>query len=260
MTVSEEELAAYADGELAGTEAQRVAAAIAAEPALAERLEAERRLRSLLKGHLEPVVSEPVPENLRLMIAAAEDAEADPTDAKVQEPARILDFAAARSRRDQKARTAPPRRLTLPRWWSTGAVIAASLVLGLFLGTRMADDGAGVTPSGALMATGMLAKGLDEKLASSNEPGKLRILTSFRRNDGSYCRVYDAGASSGIACKDSQGWILQRAVTNAASQHQEYRQAGSAAAELMTAAQAMAQGDPLDAAQEREVRAAGWNK
>lgn len=262
MTVSDEEFAAYADGELSGDEARRVADAIAADPALAGRLEAEQRLRAMLRGHLDPVTAEPVPDSLTLMIAAAaaQDAEADMTDAQPQQPARILDFAAARARRDEKARPAAPRRLTLPRWWGTGAAIAASLVLGLFLGTRMADDGAAVTANGTLVATGLLARGLDEKLASANEPGKLRILTSFRRDDGGYCRVYDAGASSGIACKDSQGWILQRAVTNAATERGEYRQAGSSAGELMTAAQAMASGDPLDAEQERAARGKGWNK
>ena len=262
MPVGDDEFTAYVDGELTGAEAQRVAAAIAGDPALASRLEAQQRLRALLRGHLDPVAVEPVPESLTQMIAAAaaEDAERDMTDTKQHEPARVLDFAAARARRDDQVRAARPPRLTLPRWWGTGAAIAASLVLGLFFGMRVADDGASVTSGGALVASGMLAKGLDEKLASANEPGKLRILTSFRREDGNYCRVYDAGASSGIACKDAQGWILQRTVANGAPERGAYRQAGSAAGELMAAAQTMAIGEPLDAAQERAARREKWNK
>lgn len=262
MTVSEEEFAAYADGELSGADGQRVADAIAADPTLSSRLQEQQRLRALLRSHFDPVAEEPVPESLTLMIAAAaaEDVEAEMIDAKSDEPARILDFIAARARRDRQTRAASSRRFTLPRWSGMGAAIAASLVLGLFFGTRIADDGAGVTSSGALVATGMLARGLDEKLASSDETGKLRILTSFRRSDGGYCRVYDAGASSGIACKDSEGWVLRRAMTNEATTHGEYRQAGSAAGDLMAAAQAMASGDPLDAAQERAARAARWSK
>ena len=262
MTVSEEDFAAYVDGELTGVDAQRVSDAIAGDPVLASRLEAQQRLRTLLRGHLDPVATEPVPESLTLMIAAAAAAniEGDMTDAKPQEPARILDFAAARARRDEQARAARPRSLTLPRWWGTGAAIAASLVLGLFFGMRVGDDGAGVTSSGALVASGMLARSLDEKLASANTPGKLRILTSFRKNDGAYCRVYDAGASSGIACKDDQGWVLQRTIANGTAERGEYRQAGSAAGELMATAQGMTSGEPLDAAQERAARDARWGK
>lgn len=38
----------------------------------------------------------------------------------------------------------------------------------------------------------------------------------------------------------------------------EYRQAGSAEADLMAVAQDMARGDPLDPDQERAAKAAGW--
>lgn len=262
MSVSREELAAFADGELSGLEAERVSAAIAADPVLAARLEAEKRLRVLLRGDLDPIAAEPVPEHLTLMIAAAaaDDAERAVSDAGSPEPAQILDFAAARARRDEKARPPRARRLVLPRWWGTGAAIAASLVLGVFFGTRIQNDGVTVTSNGALIADGMLARGLDERLASAGEAGKLRILTSFQRGDGSYCRVYDAGASSGIACKEGQGWTLQHTLVNGEAEHGEYRQAGSAQRELMAAAQAMASGEPLDAAEERAARAAAWRK
>ena len=45
MSVTDEELMALADGELSGDDAERVSAAIAADPALAARIEAERRLQ-----------------------------------------------------------------------------------------------------------------------------------------------------------------------------------------------------------------------
>ncbi|PNU03174.1 transcriptional regulator [Novosphingobium guangzhouense] len=272
MSVSEEELAAYADGELTGPDAERIGAAIAADPALAVRVDAEKRLRALLRGHLDPVLTETMPESLTLTIAAAaaEDTEAGMSDAQSPEPAlsepaspqpaRILDFTAARARRQQQARAAARPRFVLPKWWGTGAAIAASLALGLFFGMRTQDTGVRVTSEGALVATGMLSRGLDERLASANESGKMRILTSFRLGDGGYCRVYDAGATSGIACKDQDNWILERTATSDKAQSGEYRQAGSAQQDLMAAAQAMAAGEPLDEAQEQAARAAGWRK
>lgn len=266
MSVTDEDLTAYADGELTGADAERVAAAIAADPALAARLDAEKRLRALLGGHFDPVMTEPVPESLTLMIAAAaaDDAEREMIDTPAppvepHEPARILDFAAARARRDAEAKAAtPPLRLS-PRW-GAGAAIAASLVLGLIVGTQMPREGARTTQDGALVATGSLARGLEGRLAADDTPGDLRVLTSFRRNGGDYCRVYEARATSGIACKGDEGWTLERVQATGKREAGEYRQAGSAQADLMTAAQAMASGEPLDAQQERAARAVGWAK
>jgi len=270
MSVTTEDLMAFADGELSGAEADRVADAIAADPELAARLDSERRLRAVLRGALEPITREPVPESLTLMIAAAaaEETEQDMIDtppasarksASPGPPARILDFSAARAQRQAKARAAKEASQPLPRRWGTGAAIAASLVLGLMVGTQFTGTGAVSEKDGALVASGALARGLDTQLASS-EPGALRILSSFRRQGGDYCRVYDGGTNSGIACKQNGDWVLERTLAGGKRETGEYRQAGSAASELMAAAQEMAAGEPLDAAQERAARVDGWRK
>lgn len=267
MTISDEHLAAYADGELSGMEAERVAATIAADPALAARFDAEKRLRTMLRGHLDPVISEPVPEDLTLMIAAvaAEAAEDEVTDAGVGRSAPVLDFASARARRDASARAAAkaagaPRR-PLGRGWGMGIAIAASLVLGVGLGTRLHQADVRTAGDGRLVAEGSLAHGLDTQLASagSDDTAGLRILTSFRRDGAGYCRVYQAGAASGIACRDGDAWVLDRTMTTGIRQAGQYRQAGSPEGELMAAAQAMTSAAPLDAAQERAARSAGWS-
>lgn len=271
MSVADEELMAFVDGELSGADVERVSVAIAADPALAARVEAERRLRTTLGGHFAPVMAEPVPESLTLMIAdaAAEDIEQDMTDAAAvgpaprQEPARVLDMATARARRQADARAAKGARAASPgggfRNLGMGAAIAASLVLGLALGTQFVGRGAVTERDGALVASGGLAKGLDTQLASAGgSAAPLRILTSFRRKDGDFCRVFDAGRTAGIACKDDGRWLLERTVAGGAHEAGEYRQAGSAQEDLMTAAQEMAAGEPLDAAQERTAQAQDW--
>ncbi|KHK93217.1 zf-HC2 domain-containing protein [Novosphingobium malaysiense] len=253
MSVTNEELMAYADGELSAADAARVEAAVAADPALAERIAAERRLRDSLQGHLNPVTEEPVPDSLNAMIAAAaeEDARAD--------RGKVVSLAEARAERARKeAGTAEPRRPFLQRWGS-GLAIAASLVVGVALGTQIASNGPIEQRNGKLVASGTLARGLDAKLAATQgETGSLRILTSFESKAGSYCRVFDSRATAGIACKDKSGWVLERTMASSAQQASQYRQAGSAMSELMAAAQDMAKGAPLDAAQERAAKAKDW--
>ncbi|MBO9724261.1 MAG: transcriptional regulator [Novosphingobium sp.] len=264
MTVSDEELMAYADGALAESDAARVAAAVAADPALAGKVEAQRRLRTLLRGTFDPVAAEPVPEDLTLLIAAAaaQEAEEDMTDARPSSelsPGKphVIDLAAIRRRRMAEAPVTKGRPRPL-RHWRIGLAVAATLVLGLMIGTQL-QRGTVTERNGALLASGDLARGLETRLASAPD-GNLRILASFRRRDGDYCRVYAATASAGIACKDSGRWVLEHVVAGDGKAGADYRQAGSGQTDLMAKAQDMAAGDPLDAAQEREAAAGGWRK
>ncbi|MPS68257.1 MULTISPECIES: anti-sigma factor family protein [unclassified Novosphingobium] len=264
MSVTAEELMALVDGELSPEDAARVEAAIAADPELARRLDAERGLRETLRGHFAPVAREPVPDALTDMIAraAAEEAEEQMTDSNHAAPAQVLDFASARSRREEaeKARRKAERRSRAPIFADRrmAFAIAASLVLGLMLGTRLHSEGPITSNGDRLVASGTLAKGLDRTLASAGGDGDLRILTSFRRSDGGYCRVFEARAATGIACKDDRDWVLERTMKPGDRAAGTYRQAGSAGAALLAAAQEMAAGEPLDAAQESAARERNW--
>lgn len=266
MSVTPEELMALADGELSGEEAARVEAAVAADPALARRLKAERSLRGALRGHLDPVTQEPVPDALTDLIAraAAEDAERGMTDKGRASPAEVVDLAAARNRRKEaeKARKRAEKGPRVPLFADRrmAFAIAASLVLGLMLGTQLNGGSEGpITQTRAgLVASGSLARGLDRQLASAEPAGDLRILASFKRQGGDYCRVFAGTGTSGIACRQDRTWLLERTMAGGTAQSSEYRQAGSAEASLMAAAQDMMAGDPLDAAQEREAQGKGW--
>lgn len=248
MSVTPEELMAYADGELPRADAARVAAAIAVDPALAERLAAEWRLREALQGHLNPIAEEPVPDSLAAMIAAA-----------VQEDERkVVSLATARAGRESATE---PGKHPFAQRWRGGIAIAASLVLGLILGTQLQPSGPVAEKNGALVASGRLARGLEHQLASTqDENGPLRILTSFQRKGGDYCRVFANGAAAGIACKEKGDWILERMIASGQRQTNEYRQAGSPESALLAAAQDMAAGDPLDAEAEKTALSKDWMK
>lgn len=306
MTISTQQLRAYADGELSPEEARAVEAAISADPVLAARLEAEKRLKATLQNHFDPVAQEPVPDSLVAMIeeAQAEDDMAPNTPplrdtgksnwlkggAPHTREARVLDFSAARQRREEerKSRAKAKAASKHPGTAMTGkrggpifarpglaAGLAASLILGLMIGTSLdlgrfearsgMEQKAGnaniVERDGQLVASGELASRLETQLASApstEEP--LRILTSFQRDDGSYCRVYSGAGNSGIACHSGKTWVLERTIadTPLATTKGTYRQAGSRDAELMAAAQEIAKGRPLDAEGERAARDKGW--
>jgi anti-sigma factor RsiW len=227
MSVTPEELAAFADGELEPTRQAEVAAAVAADPALAAQLEAHRALRERLGAHFAPIFEAPVPDRLASLVKL--------------EP-QVIDFAAAREKRE--------RARTLPRWtWFAGPALAASLALAVFM-PRGAGDG---------YASGDLAKTLDGQLvAAQSADAPTRILLSFRAESGAYCRAFAGEAQSGIACRDDAGWRLIEEAGGAGGQNNEYRMAGSAAPKVLERAQAMAAGPALDAAEERAARARGW--
>ena len=105
MTIDTDMLHAYLDGELEPEAARAVEAAVERDPALRAELEAQRRLRERLSAHFDPALDEAVPERFQALL----------------EP-KVVDLAAARERRR-------------PRAWLTPIAMAASLVLGLALGS-----------------------------------------------------------------------------------------------------------------------------
>jgi anti-sigma factor RsiW len=268
MSVTPEELMALADGELSGEEAARVEAAIAADPVLARRLEAERGLRAALRARLDPVAQEPVPLALTDLIAraAAADAGQGMTDkvapAPAPSPAEVVDLAAARTRRKEaeKARDRAARRPNVPIFADRrmAFAIAASLVLGLMLGSQLHREGPVTQTRAGLAASGSLARTLDRQLASAGDVDGLHMLASFRRQGGDYCRVFAGTATSGIACRREGTWLLERTMAGGGGPSSDYRQAGSVQGDMLAAAQDMMRGDPLDAAQERAVIEKGW--
>lgn len=235
MKVTPEELAAYADGELDAARAAEIEAAIAADPDLAAQLSAHRQLRQLLSAHYDPIAAQPVPDRFAALLGGGA-AEEQPAPA-------VIDFAAAREAREARRR--------LPRWtWVAGPAIAASLALLVLVrtpGGRAAD-----------YAPAQLAGALDSRL--SGEAGEPRILLSFANDAGELCRAYAGADASGIACRDGQGWRIDRKAGGSGAGQTDYRQAGSAAEELMAAAQDMAgERGALDPAAEAAARAKGWH-
>jgi hypothetical protein len=226
MTVTREEIAAFADGQLDPAREAELAALVEVDPALAEQVRAHRALRERLGAHFAPILEAPLPERLTAPLA--------------EKPA-VIDFATARDKRE--------RARVLPRWsWIAGPALAASLALAVFLPRGGAD-----------YADRALATTLDTQLVAAQDAGApTRILLSFREEGGAFCRAFAGEAQSGIACRENQGWRLRMNAPGVPPQQAHYRMADNPAADVLERAQAMAAGGALDAEEERAAQARGW--
>ena len=223
MTVTPEELAAFADGELDEPRRSQIEAEVAQDEELAAQVERHRALKAQLGAHFAPILAQPVPERLTAPLGST--------------ATKVADLTAARQKR-QASRT-------FPRWgWIAGPALAASLALAVFLPGGRTDGYAGTE----------LAAVLDERLVAEQAPGEdLRILLSFRDEAGAYCRAFAGTEQSGIACRDDEGWRLRFESEGSAAEVSDYRMAGTGAAEVQERAQEMASGPALDRAAEAEA-------
>jgi hypothetical protein len=231
--IGEDTLMAYVDGELGALRREEVERALAGDPELRARVERERSLRERIAGHYAPVADEPVPERFEALVTRAN----------------VVDFAAARARQARPA-------------WQALTALAATLVLGLALGTMLPGDGDGPVgfADGSLVARGELAEALEARLASEPQAAGPRIGLSFASADGRYCRTFDSSRLSGLACRGGEGWeVVAAAAAGSPAGGGEFRQASSAGNPLvLAAAQEMMAGEPFDAEAERRARDLRW--
>ncbi|WP_226633378.1 hypothetical protein [Novosphingobium profundi] len=249
MNISPQQFRAYADGELSGEEARAVEAAIAADPDLAARLEKVRRA----KGKVRPIPLSAARSAREIHAIGREGA--------------ILDFTAAKARREQANAAGEPRRhgaaprskvpifqrpglaLGLSLALVLGVLIGSSLDLARFAGTSGQDAGGqdvgNLRDAGdRLLAAGALATALESDPRTS--PGDERlfhILATYRSDDGTYCRRFAGSIGVGLACRGADAWRL---IVLDADGRADLIQPGSHL------------GEPLSAEAEAEVLSAGW--
>jgi hypothetical protein len=242
MTVTDEELMAYVDGELDEARCESLRQAIAASDELTRRVAEQRALRRQLRHVFDRTLDEPVP--LRLADATGRD--------------RVVDIASASRRR-------PPQRP-----WLSGLALAAGVVLGIAIGPVLHELARSepdlVASAAGVRAGGALAEALSRQLASEqtgSEP--IRLGVSFLARSGEYCRTFVARRGSealaGMACRQGSTWQINalQSTIIAPGDSAGYRQAATPLPPLiLEAAEAMMVGDALDARREAEARNHGW--
>jgi len=238
--ITDQLLMAYVDGELSPDLAAMILSRLTEEPELLERLEEHQRLRGELSALYEPVIDEPLPPSLTDLLSK-DDAEAAWTPA-------------------------PARGTGLDRLkgaWPMAATAAAAALVGIGLSEVFhARDPLTRSPDGRIMASGSLARALENDLAAAKADSDAKILASFEDRSGQYCRVFQTGGGheDGVACKNTGHWLVV-ALANAsgAEPAEGYRQASSAlAASIATAVDELQASNAMTPAQERQARTQQW--
>lgn len=243
MTYDDETLMRRVDGELSPEGGMAIDAAAASDPALAARLEALRRVRTLAREAV-PIAADPRDQALARLIAAS--APAQPSAAPLFERLRAA-FA---------PRHAPPRYATM---WA--GLAAACFVAGLSIGWLGGDSGFTVDRSGVIADAGLI-RVLDTRLTSDGADNRGRAVgLTFRDADQRWCRTFQSGEANvaGLACREGQTWTLQALAPFSPPTGELRTAAADIPAPVLAAVDAAITGETLDAAAETEARDAGWN-
>jgi hypothetical protein len=247
MSLSDETLMAFVDGELDATQCAEIERALASDAPLRARVDTLRAQRRRVEAAFAAVLDEPMPTRLSALLAGAPAA----GSATVVPPA--------------PARAARKHRGAFAGWgWAQWGGMAASVVLGLLIGLQLAgrDDGIAVR-DGRLVAVGAVEQALSTQLASAaGAAPAVAVQLSFVDRDGAYCRTFSTAAVAGLACRSDDGrWALQSVAAAASAPDGAMRQAETALprAVLEVVDQRIA-GNALDAAAERQARDGGWRR
>jgi hypothetical protein len=229
MTLSDEELMAYVDGELDAPARAAVESRLAADPDACGRLAAQLRLQVALRQRFDPVLDERVP---RPLLEAA------------RAPGTAL------------------RAVPAQRWYALAASVLLGVVVALVVSIGPRTRAAYVVDGHGMRAGRELAQALSSQLSASATPGDVaEVSLSFVARDGRYCRAYTMGTDAGVACREGEAWRIRafERLQRPAAEPGGYRQAASALpAGVLIAAQGLMDGDPLDAEAEVAARDHGW--
>lgn len=233
MIVTDEMLIAYIGGKLSAPDRAAVEAAVASDPAVAERLRRHREVGAMIQNA--------ITSGGRKARAAAGDKSAAP----------VVSLADARRTRETppppkpKTGPAPVRKPLDPRWAALAAGLALGVAVGIFA-PRPTND----LLDGSMQARGVLAATLEQGLTGDQKAGAtVRLLGAYRSQDGVWCRTFTSQSRiSGIACRTGDGWRLMMTEVGAPTPSPVRAAAVSA----------LGLGAPVDAAAERKARSAGW--
>jgi hypothetical protein len=246
MTISDETLMAFADGELDSAARAELELAMRADPQIEKRIAEHRALRQKVQAAYSAELSEVIPE--RLLRAARGAAPAAPTVVAIER--------SVSRTRAQRTR------------WQLPASMAASLIVGLGVGYfALSPLNAPLlrNAGGAMIAHGPLAAALSKQLSAEQSPASpVQIGLSFQAKSGDYCRTFAlSGAISpaGLACRRGAEWRIVTLTEEggAAADGSGYRTAGSAMPPaVLSAVEDLIAGEPLDQAGESAARRRDW--
>lgn len=206
-TYSNEQLMAYADGELAPAEAAQIRSAALNDAALNRRIESFTRTGRALGSVFADKLNEPVPDRLLQLLQAPPAA---------SEGSSVQALPARKPRFEQAGRWWPHAlaasllvalavTLGLPR---TGVETATPMIAGLPADAVQISTVLETTPSGEVVA-----------LSVAGRPYELLPTATFRDAAGRYCREFTASdlvaaeEARALACRGEREWAVELATT-----------------------------------------------
>lgn len=246
------QLAAFLDGTLEDAALlEQIEAAINADPALAERVEALAAgddTAATVRAAFDPVLTAPVPDHLTQIVGPAQ--------------AEVIDLAAARAQRAAPPLPTPANdRGSSWRWPQFGAM-AASLALGILIGGPLLTGGGDAAPAGGSLVlasadvTTMLDTAPSGQTVDLASLGTGEVVLTFRGADGQLCRQFmvegsGGGASDALACAgDDKTWQIEAFGRRAAPAGEMKLAGGDASPAVVAAVDAIIASDPLVGADE----------
>lgn len=221
--MDDETFFAWLDGELDADRARIVEAEVRASPEMTAKAQAHRALGARLSAAFDPIAAAPAPV--------------------------VVNFERERVR----------RRGWTGSVWQNAMALAATLVVGLFLGSMVGDPSGPVAGDGnRLVAANALASALDTRLASAPAADGPRIGLTFRDPGGQYCRSFTDRSSSGLACHKDGQWVIRGLFQRPEGQDGAFRMASGPDPQLAALVESTIAGEPFDAAAERRAQQAGW--
>ena len=241
--VEEEKFFAWLDGELPAEEAAQVEAEVAADPKLARLAEEHRAMATGLRSAFGTVEAQEVPERLRQSV-------------KIDRGEKVVNLADVRASREVRR---------APSLWVQMGALAATLAVGIVTGNILSigflPGGSSdpiQTEAGRLVASADLENALYAQLASAPAESGPRIGLTFRDKSGSICRTFEDRAASGLACREGGDWRIRSVFQGSEGQSTDYRMAGGPNPKLLEEVDAIIDGEPFDAAQEKAAVEKGW--
>ncbi len=182
MNWSDEQLSAFLDAELPGTEMEALRDALAEDGALADRLAALAAADAAVVRAYGKIDNEPLPESVQGLLARAD----------------------ARDDRAPSSRQSQTRLLAMP--WPRAAVAAGiALVVGLGLGQNWDTPATTWTEVAAVLE--QQPSGQSYPLS---EDARVKPRLTYRDQQGDYCRQYvlsrDGSTEEAIACRREGSW------------------------------------------------------
>lgn len=269
ITVPDELLMAYADGELTAEEAKALEQLLTQDTALRARLEPFVETRIRISYAFEHKLHEPVPDRLIAAIARASTAPAR------TEPARPPLMQRVREISNTLLDTYFPGGVSQALVAGAAACLLAGTAIGWIAGRATAPSGLIETAGSELVASGALARALESgpsgvPVGTDGEGASIVPVLSFRTQTSDVCREYRVtGAAddrdfAGLACRTPDGlWrvALHVQTLSAPEGHGPYQTATSLKVPAVDAlTETLISGDAFGRDEEAALLANGWQQ